>query len=332
MLKVTVISTDTTRYQPVVTVLDPNQRRGRLRVAGRRQGGGAGQCDGLRHAREPTARRRRYAVRVAQVTLQSPTGGPADADRALRRTRRDAAAHRRATSRGKAQPETPITYGAENSLNNASQIDPADRALGVPGADQRQGERREEARWPARDVHVALDGRAPEVNFRASRTARATRACTSFTTFVLDTIPPDVSFSLRPPAPGRPSPAGRRQGVRVRAPAPARHARRAARGPCCGATVEFWGDASHSRSISLTRGVGQGLLVIGGIARDLAGNATPLSAVPDRPGDRSGQLRGPVTLPSRSAHGRVTELAPSLLAWRQSADRQGWSSWCCCPA
>ena len=32
----------------------------------------------------------------------------------------------------------------------------------------------------------------------------------------------------------------------------------------------------HSRSITLNGGVGQGLLVIGGIARDLAGNATPL--------------------------------------------------------
>jgi hypothetical protein len=40
--------------------------------------------------------------------------------------------------------------------------------------------------------------------------------------------------------------------------------------------VNFWGDTSHSRSIPLLGAVGKGLLVIGGVARDLAGNATPL--------------------------------------------------------
>jgi hypothetical protein len=40
--------------------------------------------------------------------------------------------------------------------------------------------------------------------------------------------------------------------------------------------VKFWGDASHKRSIRLTGGVGTSLLVISGLARDLAGNATAL--------------------------------------------------------
>ena len=96
-----------------------------------------------------------------------------------------------------------------------------------------------------------------------------------FTTFVLDTIPPDVSFSLRPPLPG-----AHRLRVVVKA-SESVHLRllvteAGRRRALLRRTVDFWGDASHSRSITLTRGVGQGLLVIGGIARDLAGNATPL--------------------------------------------------------
>jgi hypothetical protein len=40
--------------------------------------------------------------------------------------------------------------------------------------------------------------------------------------------------------------------------------------------VSFWGTGSHSRSVPFGGIVGKGLLVISGIARDLAGNATAL--------------------------------------------------------
>ena len=40
--------------------------------------------------------------------------------------------------------------------------------------------------------------------------------------------------------------------------------------------MNFWGDKPHTRSVPLRGGVGKGLLVVSGIARDLAGNATAL--------------------------------------------------------
>ena len=96
-----------------------------------------------------------------------------------------------------------------------------------------------------------------------------------FTTFVLDTVRPAVSFQLRPPAPG-----AHRLRIVVKASESVRLqllvTQAGRKRPLLRRTVSFWGAASHSRSIPLNGGVGGGVLVISGIARDLAGNATPL--------------------------------------------------------
>ena len=40
--------------------------------------------------------------------------------------------------------------------------------------------------------------------------------------------------------------------------------------------VKFWGTGKHARSIQLRGAVGKGIVVVSGIARDAAGNATAL--------------------------------------------------------
>ena len=270
VLKVTVISTDTTRYQPVVTVLDPNNDEvacGVLAVgkAGAQANATAYVTPGADGASAT------YAVRVAQVTLQSPNAGLPMLT--VRFAGRDVTPpHIVVDLPGKAQPKTPITYSADNSFDNASQIDPLtahwefqERINGRNVVKRRDG---------MRVTYTWRSTGARPVNFVVKDRA-GNESMYRFTTFVLDTIPPDVSFSLRPPAPGahrlqvvvKASESVHLRLLVTEAGRPRALLRR---------TVDFWGDASHSRSISLTRGVGQGLLVIGGIARDLAGNATPL--------------------------------------------------------
>ena len=108
-----------------------------------------------------------------------------------------------------------------------------------------------------------------------SRTVAGNESMYRFTTFVLDTVRPAVSFQLRPPAPG-----AHRLRVIVKASESVRLqllvTQVGRKRPLLRRTVSFWGVAPHKRSIPLNGGVGGGVLVISGIARDLAGNATPL--------------------------------------------------------
>ena len=212
-----------------------------------------------------------YAVRVAQVTLQSPNAGLPMLT--VRFAGRDVTPpHIVVDLPGKAQPQDADHLQRRELVRRCLGNRSGDRALGVPGADQRQ-ERRQEARG-LRVTYTWRSTGARPVNFVVKDRA-GNESMYRFTTFVLDTIPPDVSFSLRPPVPG-----AHRLQVVVKA-SESVHLRllvteAGRRRALLRRTVDFWGDASHSRSISLTGGVGQGLLVIGGIARDLAGNATPL--------------------------------------------------------
>ena len=96
-----------------------------------------------------------------------------------------------------------------------------------------------------------------------------------FTTLVLDTVRPAVTFSFRPPMPG-----AHRLRVVVKASESVHIRLLVTQGgrskPLLRRVVTFWGDGRHSRSIPLNGGVGRGVLLISGIARDLAGNATAL--------------------------------------------------------
>jgi hypothetical protein len=271
VLKVTVLSTDTTRYQPVVTVLAPGGQDevacGVLAVG--KAGATANATAYVTPAADGTPAI--YLVRVAQVTLQSPSGGLPMLT--VRFAGRDVTPpHIVVRSPSRVQPKTPIVYNGEASDDLGSDIDQAT------------------AHWEftekinGRDVVNTRDGLRVTYTWRSSggravvftvKDRAGNESMYRFTTFVQDTVPPDVSFSLRPPAPG-----AHRLRVVIKASESVlvrllvTEAGR--RKSLLRSTVKFWGDASHSRSIPLTGGVGTGLLVITGVARDLAGNATAL--------------------------------------------------------
>jgi hypothetical protein len=270
VLKVTVISTDTTRYQPVVTVLDPSNNEVACGVLAVGKAGATANAtayvtpntDGT-----PTT----YLVRIAQVTLQSPSAGLPVVT--VRFAGRDVTPpHIVVNLPGRATPRTPTVYNAEGTFDNGSGIDPTT------------------AHWEfhekinGRDVTKSKDGMRVSYSWRTAgarpvvfvvKDRAGNESMYRFSTFVLDVTPPDVSFSLRPPAPG-----AHRLRVVVKA-SESVHLRLLVtqfgrRKPLLRRSVDFWGDTSHSRSIPLLGGVGKGILVITGVARDLAGNITAL--------------------------------------------------------
>jgi hypothetical protein len=271
VLRVTVISTDTTRYQPVVTVLAPGLQDevacGVLAVG--KAGATATATAYVTPAADGTPAV--YIVRIAQVTLQSPSAGLPILT--VRFAGRDVTPpHIVVRSPAKVQPKTPIVYNADETTDMASGIDGTT------------------AHWEftesinGRDVVKTRDGMRVTYTWRSSgshavvltvKDRAGNQSMYQFTTFVQDTVHPAVSFRLAPPVPG----AHRlrviikaSESVQVRLLVTEAGRRKA----LLRSTVKFWGDASHTRSIPLTGGVGTSLLVISGVARDLAGNATAL--------------------------------------------------------
>ena len=175
---------------------------------------------------------------------------------------------------GKVQPKQPTLYNGDGTSDHASDVDPAtahwefhEKINGRDVVKTRQGLR---VTYTWRAAGPAARAVVFSVKDRAGN-----ESMYRFTTVVQDTVRPDVSFSLQPPLPG-----AHRLRVVVKA-SESVHLRLLVtqvghRRPLLRRTVTFWGDSSHKRSIVLNAGVGRGLLVIGGIARDLADNATPL--------------------------------------------------------
>jgi hypothetical protein len=273
VLTVTVISTDTARYQPVVTILAPGLQDevacGVLAVG--KAGAQANATAYVTPASDGTAAT--YLVRIAQVTLQSPSGGLPMLT--VRFAGRDVTPpHIFVRSGTSTQPKTATPYSADDlrspSTDLGSGIDPTtahweffDKSKTVPKT--RDGMHVTYA-WATPGAHAVV--------FRVKDRA-GNESMYRFTTFVQDTVRPAVSFSLRPPAPG-----AHRLRVVIKA-SESVHVRllvteAGRRKALLRRTVNFWGDTSHSRSIVLQGGVGKGMLVVGGVARDLAGNATPL--------------------------------------------------------
>jgi hypothetical protein len=175
---------------------------------------------------------------------------------------------------GKVPPGEPTAYDANGTTDFASGVDPTTaqwifhdkRADGTPAVRTRNGLLSVKYTWLSPGPH--------EVEFRVSDRA-GNEAMYSFTTFVQDTIRPDVRFSLRPPEPG-----ARRMHIVVKASESVKVrllvTQVGRKGPLVRRFVSFWGTGAHARSVALRGIVGKGLLVISGIARDLAGNATAL--------------------------------------------------------
>jgi hypothetical protein len=177
------------------------------------------------------------------------------------------------TSPGRAQPKISTIYNGDGSTDGGSGLDLTtahwefhERINGHDVPKTREGARVSYT-WRSSGVHPVV---------YTVRDRAGNESMYRFTTVVQDTVRPTVSFSLRPPAPG-----AHRLQVVIKA-SESVHVRllvteAGRRKALLRRTVNFWGDAAHPpRSIPLLGGVGKGLLVIGGVARDLAGNATPL--------------------------------------------------------
>jgi hypothetical protein len=276
VLKVTVISTDTSRYQPVVTILDPMYAEVACGVAAIGKAGATANATAYvtpNADATPTtdATPATYLVRVAQVLNNSASAGLPNLT--VRFAGRDVTApHIVVHSPGTVQPKTPTVYDAGETRDAASGVDPAsaqwkfaDVINGRPVTNMLPGLRATYT-WhspgPHAVIFVVKDRAQNESMYR-------------FTTVVQDTVPPAVAFSLRPPAPG-----SHRLRIVVKASESVHLSllvtQAGLRKPLLRRVVTFWGDGSHPRSIPLNGGVGSGLLVIGGVARDLAGNATAL--------------------------------------------------------
>jgi hypothetical protein len=63
--------------------------------------------------------------------------------------------------------------------------------------------------------------------------------------------------------------------------------------PLYSKVVKFWGAGKHARSVQLRGAVGKGIMLVSGIARDLAGNATALSQCWIDPGPGQGACNTP---------------------------------------
>jgi hypothetical protein len=278
VLRVTVASSDPVRFQPLVNVLDWNNEEV-----------GCGLANDVRQAATANATAYvtpmadgtpgRYLIRVAEVANNSPSGGLPVLTVGFN-ARDVTPPHIRVTLPVETvAPDDLATYDAgptarsAGTTDEASQINPAtalwefhDRSATRAETTKRIAGMRVSYRWRTRGAH--------EVVFTVSDFA-GNRAMYRFTTVVQDTVRPDVRFSLRPPAPG-----ARRLRITVDASESVKirlvMTQAGKRGPLLRRTISFWGDTSHSRSVPLRGIVGKGVLLISGIARDLAGNATAL--------------------------------------------------------
>ena len=174
---------------------------------------------------------------------------------------------------GKVPPRTPAEYDASGTTDLASGVDPTtakwefrdERADHTPVVHTRDGLQVKYS-WLTPGVHQVVFS----VQDRAGN-----KNTYRFTTLVQDSVRPDVQFSLRPPEPG-----ARRLRITVKA-SESVHLRLLVtqvgrNGPLLKGDVSFWGTSLHTRSVPLRGIVGKGLIVVSGVARDLAGNATLL--------------------------------------------------------
>ena len=274
VLRVSVISTDTARYQPVVTILDSKFDEVACGVAAIGKPGATANATAYV---TPTVDAtgavapQTYLVRVAQVLNNTPSAGLPIVT--VRFAGRDVTApHVTVAKPDRVQPRTRVVYSGDATTDGASKVDPStalwkffDKVNGRPVASER----------PGMHVFYTWHSTGPHMVSFDVKDFAGNESMYRFTTLVRDTVPPSVSFHLQPPEPG-----ARTLRVIVKASESVRlrllvmQAGRAR--PLLQKFVSFWGDKPHKRSIPLSSGVRSGLMVVGGIARDMSGNATAL--------------------------------------------------------
>jgi hypothetical protein len=272
VLRVTVVSTDPVRYQPVVSILDASNNEVGCGLANDVRLGATANATAYVSpidAKTPAI----YLIRVAEVANNSPSGGlPA---LTVRFAAQDVTPpHILVTvPSGKVPPLQSVAYDASGTTDAASQVDATTarwefydkRPDGTETVQSKSGLQVRYS-WLSPGIH--------QVIFRVSDRA-GNESMYRFTTLVLDAVRPDVKFSLRPPAPG-----ARRIRITVTASESVKVrllvTQVGHKGPLLKRFVNFWGTATHARSVPLGGVVGKGLLVISGIARDRSGNTTAL--------------------------------------------------------
>jgi hypothetical protein len=278
VLRVTVISSDSVRYQPVVNVLDPEAMEAGCGLANDVKQGATANATAYVHPR-PDGTAATYLVRVAEVANNSALGGLPMLT--VRFSAQDVTApHIRVRKTDKVPPGVSVVYDAgdadptRGTTDGASQVNPASaqwtfldkRADGTSFPPQIREGMRVSYTWRSSGPR--------DVVFRVADFA-GNESMYRFTTLVRDTVRPEVSFSLQPPQPG-----ARRMRITVRASESVRLrllvTQVGHKGPLLKSIVRFWGDTTHSRSVPLRGIVGKGLLVVSGIARDLSDNGTAL--------------------------------------------------------
>ncbi len=114
-----------------------------------------------------------------------------------------------------------------------------------------------------------------------------------FTTYVQDNVAPEVIFSVtKLPAPG-----AHRLQIRVNSNESVKVrllvTEVGRKTPLFSKVVKFWGAGKHARSVQLRGAVGKGIMLVSGIARDIAGNATAMSQCWIDPGPGRGACNDP---------------------------------------
>jgi hypothetical protein len=289
VLRVSVVSTDVARYQPVVNILDPNHDEVACGLANDLKAGSKANATAY-VTPAPDGSAATYLVRVAEVNNSSSSLGLPTLTVSF--AGRDVTPpYVRVTSPSRVQPGVSARYDATESSDQASLVN------------------QPSARWvfhdktaDKRDLPVTKDGitvnytwRSPGshvVDFSVSDNA-GNVSMYRFNTYVQDTVAPKVVFFVtRLPAPG-----AHRLRIRVNASESVRVrllvTEVGRKTPLFSKVVKFWGPGKHSRSAQLRGAVGKGIMVVSGIARDVAGNATAMSQCWIDPGPGRGACNAP---------------------------------------
>jgi hypothetical protein len=274
VLRVSVISTETARYQPVVTILDAKSDEVACGVAAIGKPGATATATAyVTPTIDPTGvvAPQTYLVRVAQVSNNTPSGGLPIVT--VRFAGRDVTApHIRVDSPEKVQPRVRVPYSADSTSDGASQVDPSSAHWTFR---EKINGRTVDTDRPGMHVFYTWRTTGPHAVSFDVKDFAGNESMYRFFTLVRDTVRPSVSFFVQPPVPG-----ARTLRVIVKASESVRlrllvmEAGRAR--PLLQKYVTFWGDKQHKRSIPLGRGVRSGVVVVGGIARDMSGNAVAL--------------------------------------------------------
>jgi hypothetical protein len=277
VLRVSVVSTDPVRYQPFVSILDPNNDEVSCGLANDVKVGSKATATAYVTPNVLDGTAATYRVRIANVNANTPSGGLPTLTVSF--SGRDVTPPHIIVDlpSGKVQPGVSATYDAMNTSDAASLVNSASAhwVFHDKTPDKRDlvktkdGQMRVTYAWRSPGPHI--------VNLTVSDFA-GNQSMYKFTTFVQDSVPPRVSFYVTK----LPGPGARRLRIRVVADESVRvrllvtEVGRSA--PLYRNVVKFWGEGKHPRAIILRGAVGKGLMVVSGVARDGGGNAAALGS------------------------------------------------------